>query len=244
MLKIKNLVVKHNDIKAIKGVSLHLKKGEIVTLIGSNGAGKTSLLEAIVGLNNNKEGEIIFNDQDITFYTSYDIVSLGISLVPEGRQIFNTMTVYDNLLLGAYSRFRKEKRKAITVDFIFDIFPVLKERRKQIAGTLSGGEQQMLAIGRALMSKAEILLLDEPSTGLAPIIVKEIFSRLQILRKESGLTILLVEQNAKLALEFSDRGYILETGFIVGEGLSKDLLTDNNIIRAYLGRNYKEVTDK
>lgn len=244
MLKIKNLVVRHNEITAIKGVSLHLRNGEIVTLIGSNGAGKTSLLEAIVGLNSNKEGEIIFNNENIIGYTSYKIVSLGISLVPEGRQIFNSMTVYDNLILGAYSRLKKEKRNSIEIEFIFNIFPVLKERIKQIAGTLSGGEQQMLGIARSLMSKPKILLLDEPSTGLAPIVVKEIFKRLDILRKESGISILLVEQNAKLALEFSDRGYLLETGLIVSEGDSKDLLKDNNIIRAYLGKNYKEVTDR
>ena len=244
MLKIKNLIVRHNAITAIKGVSIHLKKGEIVTLIGSNGAGKTSLLEAIVGLNSEKEGEIIFDNEDILSYSSYKIVSLGISLVPEGRQIFSSMTVYDNLILGAYSRFKKEKRKSIDIEFIFNIFPVLKERIKQVAGTLSGGEQQMLAIARALMAKPKVLLLDEPSTGLAPIVVKDIFNRLDLLRKEKDISILLVEQNAKLALEFSDRGYLLETGFIVLEGDSKDLLMDNNIIRAYLGKNYKEITDK
>ncbi|HOJ63365.1 MAG TPA: ABC transporter ATP-binding protein [Spirochaetota bacterium] len=244
MLRIKNLVVRHNEITAIKGVSLHLKKGEIVTLIGSNGAGKTSLLEAIAGLNSNKDGEILFENENITSYTSYKIVSLGISLVPEGRQIFSSMTVYDNILLGSYSRLKKEKRDAIQIDFIFNLFPVLKERIRQIAGTLSGGEQQMLAIARALMAKPKILLLDEPSTGLAPIVVKEIFKTLNVLRKESNISILLVEQNAKLALEFSDRGYLLETGFIVAEGESKDLLMDNNIIRAYLGKNYNEVTDR
>jgi len=244
MLRIKNLVVRHNEITAIKGVSLHLKKGEIVTLIGSNGAGKTSLLEAIAGLNSNKDGEILFENENITSYTSYKIVSLGISLVPEGRQIFSSMTVYDNILLGSYSRLKKEKRDAIQIDFIFNLFPVLKERIRQIAGTLSGGEQQMLVIARALMAKPKILLLDEPSTGLAPIVVKEIFKTLNVLRKESNISILLVEQNAKLALEFSDRGYLLETGFIVAEGESKDLLMDNNIIRAYLGKNYNEVTDR
>jgi branched-chain amino acid transport system ATP-binding protein len=244
MLKIKNLTVRHKQIEAVKGVSLHVGHKEIVTLIGSNGAGKTSLLEAIVGLNKNSGGEIIFDGKDIIRSSCDEIVAGGISLVPEGRQIFNSMSVRDNLILGAYSRLKNEKKNAIRMDFIFELFPILKTRSSQTAGTLSGGEQQMLAVGRALMAKPKILLLDEPSTGLAPIVVKNIFKILKNLCLETGISILLVEQNAKLSLEYSNRGYVLETGFIISGGESKDLLRDNNIIRAYLGKNYKEVTDK
>lgn len=244
MLKIKNLVVKHKEIEAVKGISIHIGKNEIITLIGSNGAGKTSFLEALAGLNKNLSGEIIFDGSNIIEFPPYQIVSMGISLVPEGRQIFSSMSVHDNLILGAYTRFKKEKMISITMDFIYDIFPVLKKRSNQMAGTLSGGEQQMLAIGRALMAKPKVLLLDEPSTGLAPLVVKDIFNTLERLKSEIGLSILLVEQNARLALEYSSRGYVVETGVIISEGESKDLLNDNNIIRAYLGKNYKEVTDR
>lgn len=243
MLKIRNLTVRHNQITAVNSASLHINKNEMVTLIGSNGAGKTSLLEAITGLNPNKEGEVIYQNENIAKYNSDRIVSEGISLVPEGRQIFGSMSVMDNLLLGGYSRLKKEKRESLNFDFVLDMFPVLKERIKQPAGSLSGGEQQMLAIARAIMSKPKVLLLDEPSTGLAPIIIKQIFQTLKKLKDESGLSILLVEQNAKLSLEFSDRGYALETGVIISEGKSSDLLRDKNIVRAYLGRDYKEVTD-
>ena len=243
MLKIRNLTVRHNQITAVNSVSLHINKNEMVTLIGSNGAGKTSLLEAIAGLNSNKDGEVIYQNENISKYNSNRIVSEGISLVPEGRQIFGSMSVMDNLLLGGYSRLKKEKRESLNFDFVLDMFPVLKERIKQPAGSLSGGEQQMLAIARAIMSKPKVLLLDEPSTGLAPIIIKQIFQTLKKLKEESGLSVLLVEQNAKLSLEFSDRGYALETGVIISEGKSSDLLRDKNIVRAYLGRDYKEVTD-
>ncbi|OHD08195.1 MAG: branched-chain amino acid ABC transporter ATP-binding protein [Spirochaetes bacterium GWC1_27_15] len=244
MLKIKNLSVKHGQIEAVKGVSLHINPKEIITLIGSNGAGKTSLLEAIVGLNKNIDGEINFNGTDIIKLNSDQIVNLGISLVPEGRQIFSKMTVSDNLLLGAYPRLKKEKVSSISFDFIYTLFPILKEKTKLLAGTLSGGQQQMVAIGRALMAKPKILLLDEPSTGLAPLVIKDIFKILFNLKEQLGISIILVEQNARLALEYSTRGYVIETGFIVSEGDSKDLLSDNNIVRAYLGKNYKEVTDK
>jgi branched-chain amino acid transport system ATP-binding protein len=244
MLKIRNLSVRHNEIEAVRGVSLHVSHGEIVTLIGSNGAGKTSLLESVMGLNNNIDGEILFENTNIADKSSRDIVSAGISLVPEGRQIFGSMPVEDNLYLGAYSRFKNEKKHSITFDEIYELFPVLKTRNRQISGTLSGGEQQMLAIGRALMAKPKILLLDEPSTGLAPIIVKNIFRILKNLSENTGLSILLVEQNARLALEYSKRGYVLETGMIVSEGDSADLLQDKNIIRAYLGKDYRQVTDR
>jgi len=244
MLKIRNLIVRHKQIEAVKGVSIHIMPGEIVTLIGSNGAGKTSLLESIVGLNKNSDGEILFENRNILNHSCSDIVSSGVSLVPEGRQIFNSMSVNDNLFLGAYSRLKKEKKSSISLDSIYDLFPVLKARSSQIAGTLSGGEQQMLAIGRALMAKPKILLLDEPSTGLAPLIIKNIFKKLKELSESTGISMLIVEQNARLALEYSKRGYVLETGFIVSEGESKDILSDKNIIRAYLGKDYKEVTDR
>lgn len=243
MLKIKNLVVKHGRIEAVKGITLHVKEKEIVTLIGGNGAGKTSLLEAIAGLNKNIAGEIIFEDIDISKNSPEQNVNLGISLVPEGRQIFNSMSVKDNLLLGAYSRLKKEKKNNLTFDFVYDLFPILKEREKQLAGTLSGGQQQMLAVGRALMANPKVLLLDEPSTGLAPLVVKEIFKILKDLKSKIGLSILLVEQNAKLSLEYSERGYALETGVIITEGASSDLSKDNNIARAYLGKDYKNITD-
>jgi len=238
MLEIKEIEVYYGKINAVKRVTLHVGKGEVVTLLGSNGAGKTTILNTISGILRTARGSIYFNGINITHAPAEKIVALGISHVPEGRLVFKPMSVEDNLLLGAYCRFSRKHRKEIEGDLerIFSIFPVLKERRKQAAGTLSGGEQQMLVIGRALMASPKLLLLDEPSMGLAPFIIKQIYSYIVELRKEYGLTVLLVEQNARNALKIADRGYVLETGKIVLEGTSAELLTNKNVQRAYLGQ--------
>jgi len=242
MLKITSLNVSYGNIRALVGVSLHVKPGEIVTLIGANGAGKTTLLNAISGLVSSGKGSILLSDQDIVSLSPENIVKLGISQVPEGRQVFSPLSVWDNLLLGAYLRHSRKNKSEIysNLDEIFELFPILKERQKQPAGTLSGGEQQMLAIGRALMSKPKLLLLDEPSMGLAPMITNDIFKTITSLR-ETGTTILLVEQNARAALKIADRGYVMETGQIVLQGLSDELLENQEVKRAYLGKGYKEV---
>jgi branched-chain amino acid transport system ATP-binding protein len=242
MLRIQSLSAFYGNIQALRGVSLHVDEGEIVTLLGANGAGKTTLLNTICGLIASRRGTISFYDENIISLPPEKMVRLGISQVPEGRQLFDTLTVLDNLILGSYLRYRKGKKEVHKhLDFVFEIFPILKERQKQYAGTLSGGEQQMLAIGRALMSKPKLLLLDEPSMGLAPRIVSEIFRVVAQLRSEQDTTILLVEQNARVALNVADRGYILETGRIVLQGSSQELLENREIKRAYLGKGYKEV---
>jgi len=242
LLKIRNLRSFYGNLQALKGVSLHIEAGEIVALIGANGAGKSTLLNSISGVISSKRGQILLDGKDITYFPPQRIVKEGISLVPEGRQLFSPLSVMDNLLLGAYQRFSIKKKTQIERDLerVFQIFPILKERRKQVAGTLSGGEQQMLAIARGLMSKPKILLLDEPSMGLAPKIVQDIFRIILRLRDE-GTTIFLVEQNAQKALEIADRGYVIETGRIVFEGKSEELLGNREIIRAYLGRGYRKV---
>lgn len=238
MLKIKNLDVYYGKLYTLKKVSLHIKKGEIVTLIGSNGAGKTTLLNTVSGIVKPASGSILFEGEDITKLTPEKIVKTGISQVPEGRLIFKTLTVEENLLLGAYSQYSLRKKKQIQeeIEIVYNLFPKLKERKKQLAGTLSGGEQQMLAVGRALMSKPKLLLLDEPSMGLAPNIIREVFQHILELKKLYGLTVLLVEQNAKSALKIADRGYVLETGRVILEGTSEDLLLNRDVQRAYLGR--------
>jgi branched-chain amino acid transport system ATP-binding protein len=243
MLRVQSLNAFYGNIRALRGVSLHVDEGEIVTLLGANGAGKTTLLNTICGLIPSRRGNISFYNEDITRLPPEKIVRLGISQVPEGRQLFGDLTVLDNLILGSYLHYRKRKKAASYghLDSVFEIFPILKERQKQYAGTLSGGEQQMLAIGRALMSKPKLLLLDEPSMGLAPRIVSEIFRVVAQLRSEQNTTILLVEQNAHVALGVADRGYILETGKIVLQGSSEELLENKEIKRAYLGKGYKEV---
>lgn len=242
MLRIQSLSAFYGNIQALRGISLHVDDGEIVTLLGANGAGKTTLLNTICGLITSRRGDITFRDEDITKSSAEKIVRLGISQVPEGRQLFGELTVLDNLILGFYHHYRSRKKELYTeLDTIFEIFPILKEREKQYAGTLSGGEQQMLAIGRALMSKPALLLLDEPSMGLAPKIVSDIFKVVTHLREEQDTTILLVEQNAHVALDVADRGYILETGRIVLQGTSEELLENKEIKRAYLGKGYKEV---
>ncbi len=241
MLRIRNLKCYYGRIMAVKGISLSVGKGQIVTLIGANGSGKSTLLEAVCGLLPRWEGEIFYEGGSLRGLDPPAIVRKGISLVPEGRMLFPPMSVADNLVLGAYTMYRK-KEKALAeqdLDRVLTLFPILKERFRQPAGTLSGGEQQMLAIGRALMSHPQLLLLDEPSMGLAPLWVEKIFETLIKLKNE-GMTILLVEQNARAALHIADRGYVFETGSIVLQGPASDLLEDQEVKRAYLGKDYGE----
>jgi branched-chain amino acid transport system ATP-binding protein len=228
--------------QALKGVSLHVEEGEVVSLIGANGAGKTTLLNSIVGLVSSRTGQILFSDTDIIQRNPRQIIRMGVSLVPEGRQLFAPLTVIENLILGAYQRYRKDKKSEIKSDLekVFVLFPILKERKSQIAGTLSGGEQQMLAIGRSLMAKPKLILMDEPSMGLAPLITTQIFQIISELHKQ-GTTILLVEQNAEAALRISSRAYVIEMGRVVLQGMSQELLHNQEVRRAYLGRGYKEV---
>ena len=247
MLKLKNINTFYGKVHALKNVSLHLSEGEIVTLIGANGAGKTTILNTISGITPAASGEIMFAKEQMQGLAPDRIVRLGISQVPEGRQVFKPMTVTDNLLLGAYLRYRTRDDKAAIrndINEIFKLFPRLEERREQAAGTMSGGEQQMLAIGRALMARPKLLLLDEPSMGLAPLVVQEIFKVLQQLRDERGVTILLVEQNAKAALKLADRGYVLETGKVVLQGEASLLLENTEVKRAYLGKEQKEIWER
>jgi branched-chain amino acid transport system ATP-binding protein len=241
MLKIRNLKCFYGRIMAIKGVSLSVGEGELVSLIGANGSGKSTLLQAICGLLSGWEGELVFKNDSLKGLRPPSIVQKGISLVPEGRLIFPPLSVLDNLKLGAYTRYRKKQHNEIAQDLerIMTLFPVLKERVRQAAGTLSGGEQQMLAIGRALMARPSLLVLDEPSMGLAPLLVDKILKTLVQLR-EDGITILLVEQNAQAALKIADRGYVLETGRVVLQGNAEDLLADDEVKRAYLGKDYGE----
>jgi len=234
MLEIKNLQVSYGAINALHGISLSVKAGSIVTLIGSNGAGKTTTLKTISGLLKPKSGEIIYDGKNIAGLPPHEIVARGLSHVPEGRMIFANLTVLENLQMGAYL-VRDKKIVRRELEFVFATFPRLKEREQQIAGTLSGGEQQMLAIGRALMSQPKFLMLDEPSLGLAPLLVKTIFEKIVEINRERGLTILLVEQNANLALEISHFGHVLETGKVVLSGDSAMLRQNPQIRRAYLG---------
>jgi branched-chain amino acid transport system ATP-binding protein len=234
MLEIKNLVMSYGAINALHGISLSVKPGSIVTLIGANGAGKTTTLKTISGLLKPKSGEILYEDKNIAGLPPHQIVKLGLSHVPEGRMIFANLTVLENLQLGAYLQTDKQVIRR-ELDHVYSLFPRLLERGKQIAGTLSGGEQQMLAIGRALMSKPKLLLLDEPSLGLAPLLVKTIFEKIVEINRLQGLTILLVEQNANLALEISSFGYVLETGKITLQGDSPSLRQNPQVKNAYLG---------
>ena len=244
MLRIKNLKCSYGSIMAVQGVSLSVKQGELISIIGANGSGKSTLLLAICGLLNNWQGEILFNEKSLKGMSPPGIVNEGICMVPEGRQIFSPLTVLDNLKMGAYTMYRKGRRREVNQDLemILEMFPILRERSTQLAGTLSGGEQQMLAIGRALMARPRLLVLDEPSMGLAPKIVEMIFGIIEKLRDE-GVTILLVEQNAKAALRISDRGYVLETGKMVLQGAARELLVDDDVKRAYLGRDYGDFYD-
>ena len=243
MLKIRNLYAYYGSVQALSGVTCHINAGEVVALIGANGAGKTTLLNAVCGLVR-REGEVLFSGRSLIGLAPEEIVGLGVSQVPEGRQLFAPMTVAENLELGAYRRRRRGAREAIQADLerVFQLFPHLQDRLQQPAGTMSGGEQQMLAIGRALMARPRLLLLDEPSLGLAPLVVEDILATLAVLRNE-GVTILLVEQNARAALKVADRAYVLETGRIILGGAARDLLSDRQVTRAYLGRDYKEFTE-
>jgi branched-chain amino acid transport system ATP-binding protein len=229
-------------IQALRNVSLHVNEGEIVTLLGGNGSGKTTLMRVISGVHPSFKGRLIFGGQNIAGLAAERILRLGIGQVPEGRQIFAPLSVLDNLLLGAYVRYKGEGKKEVRKDLegVFTLFPVLKEREEQRAGTLSGGEQQMVAIGRTLMSRPKLLLLDEPSMGLAPKVVGDIFRAIRTL-PERGTTILLVEQNAKAALRIAERGYVMETGRITLEGETEDLLNNKEVQRAYLGKEYREI---
>lgn len=233
LLEIKDLEVYYGMIQAIKGVSFQVQEGEVIALIGANGAGKTTILHTITGLLEAKRGSVIFDGKDITKTPAHKIVSMGMAHVPEGRRVFANLSVYQNLKMGAYTRKDKQEIEE-TLKTVYKRFPRLEERKNQLAGTLSGGEQQMLAMGRALMSHPRIILMDEPSMGLSPIFVNEIFDIIKEV-SASGTTVLLVEQNAKKALSISDRGYVLETGKIVLEGNSEDLLNNDSIKKAYLG---------
>lgn len=231
ILEIRDLVVSYGGIEAVKGISMNVEEGKVITLIGSNGAGKSTTLKTIAGLVKPKSGDILFNGESLLGKSTDQIVSMGVTLVPEGRRVFANLTVAENLRIGAYLR---KDSIADDLERVYDLFPRLKEREWQLAGTLSGGEQQMLAMGRAMMSRPRILLLDEPSMGLSPLLVKEIFDIIGELNRQ-GITILLVEQNAKMALSIANRAYVLETGNVVMQGDAREMMQDDQVRRAYLG---------
>jgi len=243
MLNVQNLNTAYGEVHVLKNISLHIKQGEIVTLIGANGAGKSTLLNTLSGIIPPQSGTIFYQQQDIAGKSPDAVVKAGISQVPEGRQIFGPLSVIDNLMLGAYTRFGTPSGKSIQEDLdkMYELFPRLKERQKQYAGTLSGGEQQMLAIARALMCRPRLLLLDEPSMGLAPLIIADIFETIARLRDTDQTTIFLVEQNAHIALKYADRGYVMETGKIMLENNSDELLENHEVQRAYLGKQKKPI---
>lgn len=232
LLRLEDLEVSYGNIAALKGVSLEVAKGEVVCILGANGAGKTTTMRTISRLLRARAGRILFRGEDITQMPAHKVVHLGISHSPEGRRVFGILTVEENLWLGAFTEKRVDKER---LRWVYELFPRLEERRKQLAGTLSGGEQQMLAIGRSLMSRPELLLLDEPSLGIAPILVRSIFERIREIAGE-GVTVLLVEQNARAALKLADRGYVLDVGTIALEGSSADLLASEKVQEAYLGK--------
>lgn len=235
MLEIKNLVVKYGGIVALNGIDMKVPDGKIVTLVGANGAGKSTTLRTITNLVTPVSGSITYNDKELTKMSTRDIVKEGITLVPEGRHVFDDMTVDENLRIGAYLRKDNADIKK-EIEYIHEIFPILKERSKQLSGTLSGGEQQMLAVGRALMSKPKVLMMDEPSLGLAPLVVKDIFEIIKRVNKEQGMTVLLIEQNANAALKIADYGYVMETGNIGLEGTGAELLANERVKELYLGK--------
>jgi len=232
MLKVKGLNVRYGGIHAVRGIDFDVPEGSIVTLIGANGAGKSSSLRAMCNLVK-KSGNVTFKGQDISEIPTKDIIKMGITMVPEGRRVFSDLTIYENLVLGAYTRKDKDNVKQ-DIDWVYSIFPRLEEREGQLAGTLSGGEQQMLALGRALMSRPKLLMLDEPSLGLAPMLVRDVFS---VIRKihDDGVTILLIEQNARMALKIADFAYVLETGTITLSGTGEEVLKNDKVLKAYLG---------
>ncbi len=232
LLKVDNIEVYYGMIKALKGVSFEVNKGEIVALIGANGAGKTTILHTVTGLLKPKSGNILYHDKEISKVPAHKIVTMGMAHVPEGRRIFSQLSVLDNIKLGAFTRKDKEEIEQ-SLKYVYERFPRLEERKNQIAGTLSGGEQQMLAMGRALMSKPDFILMDEPSMGLSPLLVSEIFDIIKAIN-DNGTTVLLVEQNAKKALSIADRAYVLETGNIVLSGDAKELMNDESVKKAYL----------
>jgi branched-chain amino acid transport system ATP-binding protein len=236
-LEVSGVSAFYGKIRVLEGVSLRVEAGEIVTLIGANGAGKTTLLRTVSGMMRAREGTVAFDGRDTTRMGAEGVVGMGMAHVPEGRQLFGAMTVHENLMLGAYRRYRRTGRSAIEKDLeaAFDIFPILRERQHQQADRLSGGQQQMLVIARGLMAQPKLLLLDEPSLGLAPLIVKELFSIIGRLRAEEGMTVLLVEQNARAALRLADRAYVMEVGRMVVEGKASELLADERVRAAYLG---------
>ena len=233
LLEVKDLEVYYGVICALKGISFKVNKGEIVSLIGANGAGKTTTLHTVTGLIKPKHGSITYKGQDLMHVPAHKIVSMGLVHVPEGRRIFQSLSVYDNLIMGSYTQKDKAEIKK-NLELVFSLFPRLEERKKQLAGTLSGGEQQMLAMGRALLANPEMVVMDEPSMGLSPLLVSEIFDIVKMFR-DAGKTVLLVEQNAKKAMSISDRVYVLETGSIAAEGAAADLINDERIKKAYLG---------
>jgi branched-chain amino acid transport system ATP-binding protein len=245
MLRVRSLEASYGGLRVLKGISLHVDPGEIVAIIGANGAGKTTLLSAISGLLPPFSGGIAFKGGDISRTSPERIVALGCSLVPEGRKLFPPMTVRENLILGAYARMRGRggrARSEKSLEAVYALFPRLAERESQLSGTLSGGEQQMLAIGRSLMSDPDLIMLDEPSMGLAPLVIKGIFKAISDLRAR-GKTILVVEQNARAILGMADRGYVMETGNLILEGSSGDLLNNRDVQRAYLGKEYKSIAE-
>ena len=244
MLKILNLEAGYGPLRVLKGISLHVSPGEIVALIGANGAGKTTLLKTVAGILKARSGAIEFDKRQINGKPPQKVVELGCCLVPEGRHVFSTLSVRENLILGAFARRHRDNgATAVTeLEQVYKLFPILKERESQLAGTLSGGQQQMLAIGRALMSKPRLLMMDEPSLGVAPLIARDIFQTVVRL-KEAGLTVLLVEQNARAALAVADRGYVIETGQVVLEGTARELCDNPEVQRAYLGKDYKTIDE-
>jgi len=241
MLRIRNLDVAYGPVTVLRRVSLHVNRGEVVAIVGANGAGKTTLLKTIAGLVRPRAGEIALQGRDVVRSPTEQTVAMGCSLVPEGRQVFASMSVRDNLFMGAHVQYRRGKKDEVEADLlrVYGLFPVLSTRRHQLAGTLSGGEQQMLAMGRALMARPSLLMLDEPSMGLAPLVMKDIFSTISRVAAE-GCTVLLVEQNARSALRIAHRGYVLETGRIVLQGTAEELLANQDVQRAYLGRDVNE----
>jgi branched-chain amino acid transport system ATP-binding protein len=244
MLRILNLEAGYGLLHILKGISLHVLPGEAVAIIGANGAGKTTLLKTIAGILRPRSGTVVFDKREIHRESPEKIVAGGCSLVPEGRHIFSTMTVKENLILGAYHRRHKSTAAdiAASMEEVYDLFGILRERANQLGGTLSGGQQQMLAIGRALMSKPKLLMMDEPSLGVAPLAVRDIYKTIARL-KQNGLTILLVEQNARMALAVADRGYVFETGQIVLEGTARELCNNPEVQRAYLGKDYQKINE-